>query len=155
MSRRLLLALAVVALAAPATAQAQTVTVRVTSVLVSIRSVDVGPAGPSKGDRRVFRTTLLNTASQFGKPKGAKVGSDRGTMTFTSAHSVRYAGSAVLPGGTLTIRGPVQPVGANGIRIAVVGGTGRFARATGTLTVGGGAQRAPNVYRLKLPGTVA
>jgi hypothetical protein len=41
------------------------------------------------------------------------------------------------------------------LSIAVVGGTGRYASARGTLTVGPGDKRALNVYRLVLHVTVA
>jgi hypothetical protein len=48
----------------------------------------------------------------------------------------------------------VKPLG-DGIQIPVAGGTGRYAAATGTLTVGPGDERALNVYKLTLPGTIA
>jgi len=150
------LALAVVAaVSAPAAAQAKRVTISVTSILVSVRTTDLAPKGVvSRGDRKVYRNVLRNTARQFGKPKGARVGSDSGTLTFTSAHTARYTGTTRLPGGTLKVRGPVKVVGRQ-LQIAVTGGTGRYASARGTLTVGPGDTRALNVYRLVLPIVVA
>ena len=91
---------------------------------------------------------------QFGKVKGTHVGSDQGTVTFTSAHSERYDGVARLPGGTLRVKGDVRLLVGGGIRIPVVGGTGRYRAATGMLYVGEGENRALNVYRITLPGNV-
>ncbi len=154
---RYLTAVIVLGLAAflPATAQAETVTIRVTSVLVSMKPIDTKPKGTSKGDRIVYRDTLENAVPQFGKKTGAKVGSDHGTMTFTSAHTARFDGTARLPGGTVRIKGPVRALTSSILQVPVVGGTGRYASAKGTLTVGPGEKRALNVYELKLPATIA
>ena len=63
-------------------------------------------------DFRVFqRNKLLNARRQFGKAKGAHVGSDEGTVTFTSAHTERYDGTARLPGGPLHVKGAEQSPG--------------------------------------------
>jgi hypothetical protein len=144
-----------VAAALPAAARAETLTIRVTSVVVTVKRVDVKPKGTSAGDRLVLEDSLLNAAPQFGKKTGATVGSDSGTMTFTSSHSARFVGRARLPGGTLRLKGPVTAYGRDSIRIPVVGGTGRFSSARGTLTVGPGEKRALNVYELKLTTTIA
>src|SRR5207248_3806306 len=80
-------------------AQARTLTIAVTSVSVSVKPTDRPPHGTSKGDTIVYRDRLLNAKSQFGRAKGAVVGSDSGTMTFTSAHSATFSGIATLPGG--------------------------------------------------------
>jgi len=156
MRRAAALALALlVAVLAPAAAQAKRVTISVTSILVSVKSTDVAPKGVvSRGDRKAYRNVLENAVAQFGKPKGATVGSDSGTLTFTSAHTARYSGTTRLPGGTLIVRGPVKVVGTT-LEVAVVGGTGRYASARGTLAVGPGDKRALNVYRLVLHVTVA
>jgi hypothetical protein len=150
-----LLALLVAALL-PGAAHAQRLTISVTSILVSLQTTDLKPKGVvNSGDRKTYRNVLVNAVAQFGKPKGARVGTDSGTLTFTGAHTARYAGTARLPGGTLIVRGAVKPVGQNDLQIAVVGGTGRFASARGTLTVGPGGRQALNVYRLVLQVTVA
>jgi Dirigent-like protein len=154
MHRVAVLLIALVALAAPAVAQAETLTIKVTSVVVAIKPFDKAPKGTSAGDRIVYRDRLLNAAQQFGKAKGKPVGTDRGTMTFTSAHTARFNGTAKLPGGSVRIKGTVLPVAGGGIRIPVAGGTGRYKSAKGTLTVGPGEKRALNTYRLTLPGTV-
>jgi hypothetical protein len=156
MRRRIvLLALAVLAVGAvPGAARAESLTIQVTSVVVTLKPYDKLPKGSSTGDRIVFHDKLLNVVRQFGKAKGIRVGEDHGTMTFTSAHTARFDGRVTLPGGTIRIKGAVKPLG-DGIQIPVVGGTGRYAAATGTLTVGPGDERALNVYKLTLPGTIA
>jgi hypothetical protein len=146
------LAAGAVALACATGAEAATLTVRVTSVTLSVRPTDRAPAGTSRGDTIVYRNRLLNAVRQFGRPAGAVVGSDRGTITFTGAHSARYAGTAVLPGGTLELAGRVIALTGSRIAIPVAGGTGRYAGALGYVVVGPGKQRALNVYTLTLPG---
>jgi Dirigent-like protein len=132
-----------------------TVTFRVISVTIASKSHDVAPRGASKGDTIVQSDRLLNAARQFGRSKGARVGTDRGTLTFTSAHTAVFDGASTLPGGTLTLRGTVVSLGNGDIVIPVVGGTGTFAHMTGTLTVGTQANHVPNTYRLVSPATVA
>jgi Dirigent-like protein len=155
MFRRSFLLIALAAVAAPGVARAETLTIQVTSVVVTIKPIDKKPKGSSAGDRIVYRDRLLNAVRQFGKARGKPVGSDHGTMTFTSPHTARFDGTARLPGGTVRIRGAVRPVAGGSIQIPVAGGTGRFAKAKGTLTVGPGEKQALNTYRLTLPGTVA
>jgi Allene oxide cyclase barrel like domain len=158
MLRRAILLLAVAAasaVAAPGAARAETLTIQLTSVVITIKPIDVRPKGTSKGDRIIERNKLTNAVRQFGKPKGTRVGTDQGTLTFTSPHSARFVGVARLPGGTLKLKGTVRAVAGNKIRIPVTGGTGRYASAVGTLTVGPGERKVLNVYQLTLPGTIA
>ena len=145
-----LLAVATALVVAPAAA-AKKLTIAVTSVSISIKPTDVAPNGASKGDTVVYRDRLLNAKAQFGRAKGAAVGSDRGTMTFTSAHAARFSGVAVLPGGTLRLEGKVAALPNNALAIPVTGGTGRFAKAKGFVLVGPGSKRALNTYALTLP----
>ena len=156
MSRRLLLVAVLAFVALPAvTAAAVTQQIKVISVTVSTVSHDVGPKGASKGDTIAYRDRLVNAAQQFGKKKGEAVGSDSGTMTFTGPHTATFQGKAVLPGGTLTLSGPVYSTTA-GLVVPVTGGTGVFAHVHGTLLVGSGSKRVPNTYRLVRPsGPVA
>jgi hypothetical protein len=145
---------AVAALLAPAASQARaqdSLVIKVTSISVKLKATDKPPKGASKGDTVRFQDTLVNAAAQFGRKKGARVGSDSGTMTFTGPGSARFDGRAVLPGGTLTLRGAVVSVGNRSITIPVVGGTGRFRGAKGHLLVGPGEKRSPNTYTLTLP----
>jgi hypothetical protein len=150
MRRLLLLALVAAAVVAPA-AEAKKVTLAVTSVSTSAKSSDVAPTGTSKGDTIVYRDRLLNAKAQFGRAKGAAVGSDRGTMTFTGPHAATFSGVAVLPGGTLRLQGKVIAVSGKSLAIPVTGGTGRFAGAKGFVLVGPGTKRALNIYSLTLP----
>jgi len=145
-----LLAVATALVVAPAAA-AKKLTIAVTSVSISIKPTDVAPNGASKGDTVVYRDRLLNAKAQFGRAKGAAVGSDRGTMTFTSAHAATFSGVAVLPGGTLRLEGKVAALPNNALAIPVTGGTGRFAKAKGFVLVGPGSKRALNTYALTLP----
>jgi hypothetical protein len=145
-------ALLAAAVAAPA-AEARKLTFKVTSVTLSLKQTDRAPKGTSKGDTIAYRDRLLNAASQFGRAKGAVVGSDHGTMTFTSAHTARFSGVAVLPGGTIRLQGTVTPLAGQQLAIPVAGGTGRYARATGYVLVGPGDKRVLNTYALTLPGT--
>ena len=76
MSLRLLLVAVLAFAALPAvTASAVTQQIKVISVTVSTVSHDVGPKGASKGDTIAYRDKLVNAAQQFGKKKGAAVGS--------------------------------------------------------------------------------
>jgi hypothetical protein len=154
MSARLLVAVCV-ALISTAGAAAARQTIAVTSVTVSMKSHDIGPKGASKGDTIVYRDRLVNATAQFGRKKGVVVGTDSGTMTFTSAHTAIFKGKAVLPGGTLTLYGPVYST-ADGLVVPVTGGTGAFAHVHGTLFVGAGKDRVANTYRLtRVTGPVA
>jgi len=155
--RRWLLPTAVLGFAAlPATlAAGATREIKVVSVTVSTVSHDIGPKGASKGDTIVYRDKLVNAAPQFGKKAGAEIGSDSGTMTFTGAHTARFSGTAILPGGTLTLSGSVYS-SPQGLVVPITGGTGAYAHYKGTLLVGSGSKRVPNTYRLTRPsGPVA
>ena len=154
MLRRAAVLLALAAFVAPASARAETLTIQVTSIVVKVTSVDVRPKGTSAGDKVIQRNRLVNTVRQFGKARGTHVGSDQGTVTFTGPHTERYDGITRLPGGTLRVRGDVRLILGGGIRIPVVGGTGRYQAAKGMLYVSQGEKRALNVYRITLPGNV-
>jgi hypothetical protein len=150
--RAALAAAAAVALAAPAAgAAAPTQTILVTSVTVAAAAHDLKPAGPSRGDRVVSHDHLLNAAPQFGRKTGAVVGSDSAVLTLTSADAATVEGRAILPGGTITISGPVTPLAGGGLSVPVTGGSGAFAHVRGTLTVGPGKDHVLNTYRLSRP----
>ena len=147
----------------PAVAQArlqETRVIRVISVQVKIVVNDTAPKmKANKGDSIVFRDALLNAAKQLGKAKGAHVGTDRGTLTYTSPRSARFDGTATLPGGTLILRGRVLSTKAGGMTIPVAGGTGKFSGAHGLLVVNPGSAKTPdralNTYRLTIPTGLA
>jgi Allene oxide cyclase barrel like domain len=154
--RRLLLLGALAALALPAGAAAKTIQFSVTSVGKSVVTHDKKPKGASKGDTIVYHDQLLNAAAQFGKAKGAAVGTDHGTMTFTSPHAARFSGIARLPDGSLTIDGRVTALSNGYLTIPVTGGTGAYEGAKGILVVGPGKKRALNIYRITITsGNVA
>jgi dirigent-like protein len=150
MKRALVIAVVTAAALAPA-AEAKKVTIVLTSVSISAKQNDRSPKGTSKGDTIVYRDRLLNAKAQFGRPKGAPVGADRGTMTFTSAHAARFSGVAIVPGGTLELEGKVIALPNRSLAIPVTGGTGDFAKAKGFVVVGPGTRRALNTYTLTLP----
>ena len=150
MRRLALIAACAAAVAAPA-ASAGTLEIVVTSVSLSVKPTDVAPAGSSRGDTIAYRDRLVNAKAQFGRRNGAVVGSDHGTMTFTSAHTARFMGVAVLPGGTIRLEGKVVALPDKSLVIPVTGGTGRFAKAKGFVLVGTGAKKALNTYTLTLP----
>jgi hypothetical protein len=139
--------------ASPAAAAAQTV--RVTSVTISMVSHDARPKGPSSGDSVTYRDRLLNAAAQFGKQLGAVVGSDRGTLTYVTAHTATFAGRVTLPGGTIELSGAVYSTPGGGLVIPIVGGTGKYADARGTLTVGSGRDHVLNTYAFTIKPPVA
>jgi hypothetical protein len=132
-------------------ADAGRLTIRVTSVSLSSKAHDVAPKGASKGDTIVYRDRLVNARAQFGRAKGAAVGSDRGTLTFNGAHTASFSGGATLPGGTLKLSGKVVALPGNSIVIPVSGGTGRFRGAKGYVLVGPGTKTALNTYTLTIP----
>lgn len=124
--------------------------IQLVSVTTSYSSIDVPPRHASAGDRQLFTSRLLNARPQFGKPKGAVIGSDRSTMLLTAPTSARLETVTKLPGGTLTVSGPLKAAGHGAVSARVVGGTGTFAGARGTLTVFAptGPKTAVNIYRL-------
>jgi hypothetical protein len=121
--------------------------IRVTSVTTGVVTTDRAPKGVSKGDRYVFRDRLLNAAKQFGKPIGARVGGDRGSVVLTSKTNGVTRGVATLPGGTIRFGGDA---GITALTYRILGGTGRYAHARGVLVVGQGDSPL-NTYRLSLP----
>jgi hypothetical protein len=128
-------------------------TIVVNSIALTSVSHDQPPKGASKGDRIVFTDTLRNSGPQFGLAATAAVGSDKGTMSFTSKTTARLMGTATLPNGTIDFSGAVVVNSDGTISVAVVGGTGKYAHATGFLKVGKGTKKALNTYTLDFPGT--
>lgn len=141
--------------AAPAkAAQTKTVTIKVTSIVKTKRAHDQLPKGTSRGDKIEFEDVLVNATPQFGKGANAPVGKDTGTMTFTSTSTARMDGVTTLPDGTIVFKGELTVLPNNTITIPVVGGTGKYANASGTLLVGSGSKQALNTYRLVVSGVL-
>jgi hypothetical protein len=137
--------LALAAHAVPAARAAGPTEVELVSVTTSVKVTDTAPKGTSKGDSLYSTSALYNARPQFGRPKGARVGRDGGTIVILTRTTSRISVVAHLPGGTLTIRGTLR---ANGTA-PVVAGTGRYSGATGLLFIKQtGKATALNIYRL-------
>ncbi len=95
---------------------------------------------------------LANATGQFGRPTGANVGHDRGQFRYLSPTRMRIDGWTTLPGGRMHVRSMVRPVRGDIVAIDVVGGTGAFAGARGTVTVTPHPTTARTllVYRVRL-----
>jgi hypothetical protein len=133
----------------------RTQTIRVVSKVVDFRIlVNRPPKGVGNvGDKVRAKNSLRNAVAQFGRPKGALVGSDVQTITVTSVTPTRarVTVTATLPGGTLRLAATIS---SNKQALPVVGGTGEFAGARGTCEVrnlDADGDPALNIFRLRLP----
>jgi Dirigent-like protein len=143
-------------LAAPAVGAYDGTTLGLTIRLISRPTAgdfvkDTAPKGKANfGDVIWVRSRLRNQVTQFGKPKGALVGSDYATVALRSSHDALFSVRVRLPGGTLRVKGHGDLNGTGGV-LPVVGGTGRYADARGTSSVRDTRSSSINVYRLRLP----
>ena len=151
-----LAAIVCLALFAPAAAQAQTVTIRLISLTTLTLQHDKAPKGKgNKGDSIDFKDRLMNATRQFGKAKGKAVAFDAGIIRYTSATHQEMLVTATFPGvGTITYQGSLDHQPNGDIVLPITGGTGGFKGAHGTVTIGPGEERAPNTYRVTVPGSV-
>jgi hypothetical protein len=109
------------------------------------------PAGP-RNDVVVEHDMLVNAKpGQFGQPVGAPVGSDVATITYRTNTSLAIRATASLPGGTILVAGVVTVRPGRPTVVPVVGGTGTYAGATGTETIGTSSDSPLNTYRLSVP----
>jgi hypothetical protein len=135
---------------------ATTTTIRVWSAQTSSRLVHNAPPKTvgSRGDVIAVGDRLTNATSQFGKPANATIGADRATFTFLSKSEIKFAGSATLPSGTLEFAGTAS---LTSIAIQIVGGTGKYLGARGTMTEPNAKSdtksKALNIYRFTVPTT--
>jgi Dirigent-like protein len=126
---------------------------RLLSTPTGFRLVDREPKGvESKGDVLYVKAVLRNWSAQFHRPENAVVGSDSWVLTALASPGWSLVKATVkLPGGTLRLQGRAH-VSSYVRFVPVVGGTGRFANARGTVRV---QERASlpslNDYRLRLP----
>jgi hypothetical protein len=143
--------------AASGTAAAKSVTVRVLIMPVTRTFTDVPPKTHATtgeyttGDTLRGTSILRNAVRQFGKPKGARVGSSRFVFTALSARRFIFDGVATLPGGSLRTHGVLSKIGGN-LTVTIVGGTGLYAGASGyveTRLLANGVQL--DIARLRLP----
>ena len=118
--------------------------------------VDHAPKGyPNKGDVVRETATLRNAVAQFDRPKGAIVGSDVWitTIVIPPFGKAGVKATTTVPGGTIHAVGMVTATQMTGT-FRVVGGTGKYAGARGTLSlrnINPSGRRAVIVYRLQLP----
>jgi hypothetical protein len=125
--------------------------IRVQSNTVSGTLTHHAPAGP-RNDVVVEHDALTNAKpGQFGQPVGAPVGTDVATIIYRTNTSLMIRATATLPGGTILIAGVVTVRPGRPTVVPVVGGTGTFAGATGTETIGTSSASPLNTYRLSLP----
>jgi hypothetical protein len=117
-------------------ASTKSVTIRVLVQPVTRSIKDVPPktlnlGAYSKGDSITGTSVLRNYVPQFGKPKGARVGTSRGVTTALSSQTAMSDAVARFPGGTVHARGngPIGPT----VTVPVVGGTGVYAGARGVV----------------------
>jgi hypothetical protein len=118
-----------------ATDRSLTIRVYVTEVTQSIKDVPPKTFAReheyTKGDTIRGTETLRNAVQQFGKPKGAAVGTDRYAITAVAWQKIRVDFVTRFPGGTVHAHG----VGKAGSKpeVPIVGGAGRYAGATGVV----------------------
>jgi dirigent-like protein len=120
--------------------------IKVISVSTSYAEHRHPPSGPV-GDTATMKDKLVNAAPQFGRAKNAVVGSDSAKATFTRGGGMRLCGVARFPTGTIRICGAARAA-QGGYSLPVVGGTGAFANAQGSVFVTGSDKRSLNVYDL-------
>jgi hypothetical protein len=155
------IALSVLLLAAPSGAglheTSATATIRLTASAAGSKFlVDQPPKGyPNKGDVLRETATLRNAAVQFGRPKGAIIGSDVWitTIVIPPFGKIHVRGTTSVPGGTIRAVGTVTVTQTSGT-FRVVGGTGKYAGARGTIgmrNLNASGSRGLSVFRLQLP----
>ena len=146
------LALLALAFASQAVAAAATnLVIRVQSNTVSGTLTHHPPAGP-RNDVVVEHDALVNAKpGQFGQQVGAPVGTDVATITYRTNTTLVIRASAMLPGGTILVAGTVTVKPGRPTVVPVVGGSGAYAGATGTETIGTSPTAPLNVYRISLP----
>lgn len=144
------LAVLIALVATPAAAngkpRAQTITIRASSELEQAHVVDNPPTGSSAGDVVIFIEKLVNR-------DGRVIGHDAATCTALFDERALCTGTYTLRRGQLMVQ-LLQP-GLSGTRTytqAITGGTGRYARATGTVTVRQRTSGDRFTFRIHLPG---
>ena len=108
-------------------ARARSITLRARSQLLHAHLVDNPPAGRSPGDVLVFTERLLSTSGRI-------IGSDAATCTQLFDQRSLCTGAYLLRGGEVLVS-LLQPGPTGTYDQVITGGTGRYARAAGTVTV--------------------
>jgi hypothetical protein len=102
--------------------------IRITQRHVGGGRVDVGRPGPSIGDVQVLRASLYNT-----NITPNPIGHAELVCAYTGSTSKSCNGTFFLPRGKIVVSGPL--LYRQFFELAVVGGTGLYSNARGTLTV--------------------
>jgi len=110
-----------------------------TSKLENVNGIDNPPAGPSAGDVLIFTESLLDSG-------GETVGHDAAVCTRLFDATMLCNGIYVLPRGQVMVQ-LLQPGPTGTYDQPIVGGTGDFAGATGTVTVIQGAVGGGDRFR--------
>lgn len=105
----------------------RTVTIKARSQIDQVQLVDNAPAGDSPGDLLMFTEKLLDS-------RGKRIGSDAASCVRMFDATSLCTGTYTLPGGRVMVQ-LLQPGPTGTYDQAITGGTGRFARARGTVTV--------------------
>jgi hypothetical protein len=138
--------------AASDAAAAKSFTVRVYAKEVTQSIKDVPPKTfpltreYTKGDTIRGTELLRNAVRQFNKPKGANVGTDRCVIIAVAFQMVRVDFVTRFPGGTVHAKAGSNP------EVPIVGGTGVYAGANGSIEgqhLANGEKL--NIYRLQIP----
>lgn len=104
-------------------------TIRITNRQVKVTRVDIGHRGTSPGDVEVLRQQLFNR-----RVTSRPIGRSELVCTFVDSRRARVCrGTYFLPRGKLVVGGSLQY--RQFYDLAVVGGTGLYDNARGTLTV--------------------
>jgi hypothetical protein len=153
-----LVAVCVVVLATPAGARRHqpqsSLTIRVFwSVIAERVARDMPPKNrASVSDVYWYSASLTNREPQFGQRSGAIVGVAYDTVTILPAHAVLVRERSVLPGGKIYSRARVSRALGAARPLDVVGGTGRYTGARGSVSQQVIGRLAVNeTYRLRLP----
>ena len=153
MSNRMLIAVAVVAAAVAVVPYAGARTAGTTSYTVEldkaslVKSLDAKPKGPSPGDLTVFSATVRRDGRIAGRLESVTTAIDPRYQGVSFSMLLDLAGGTiVLQGGGFSAHVPgLTKEGAN--QLAVTGGTGLYAAASGTATL---RQLGPAKQRLTL-----
>ncbi len=150
------LAGALLALVLPSGARAQRIVFELTS-WTTIETQHLIPhhtSKPQKGDFIDFRDLLLNRGKAlFGKKPGRAVAWDEGLVRYTSDTTTSIIVLVTWPGlGTITYQGALRPDSKGDQVVPITAGSGAFKGARGTVTIGPGANTAPNTFRITIPG---
>ena len=110
-------------------------TIRITNREVKVTRVDIGPQGTSPGDVEVLRQLLFNR-----RVTPRAIGRAELVCTFVDSRRARVCrGTYFLPRGKLVVGGSLSY--RQFYDLAIVGGTGLYDNARGTLTVTRTARR--------------